>query len=218
MSTAVPSPPPFLSVNGEPPIPFETWQKNFQNYMIVIQATGDAWPETRRRAVLLHCLGTEGQRLFYTLPDQGNTFDEAMTALKKHFVPKVNVVACRHTFRQRVQRADETITQYVAALRALSAPCTFGQMESKMLRDQLIANAALSAVRDKLLLEEDLTLEKAITIACQVEAAVKNSSLLCHSTVNATNSVQAISMNTKYAKRGGRTHDYAITGCSEMVG
>ncbi|KAI2642379.1 Retrovirus-related Pol polyprotein from transposon opus [Labeo rohita] len=94
--------------------------------------------------------------------------------------------------QQRVQRADETITQYIAALRALSAPCTFGQMESEMLRDQLIANASLSAVRDKLLLEEDLTLEKAITIACQVEAAVKNLSLLCHSTGNATNSVQAI--------------------------
>ncbi|ROL44189.1 hypothetical protein DPX16_17841 [Anabarilius grahami] len=116
MSASVPSPPPFLSVSGEPLIPFETWQKIFHNYMIVIQATGDACPETRRQAVLLHYLGTEGQRLFYTLPDQGTTFNEAMSALQKHFVPKVNVVACRHKFRQRVQRADETITQYVAAL------------------------------------------------------------------------------------------------------
>ncbi len=101
MGASVPSPPPFLSGSGEPPLPFDTWQKIFQNYMIVIQATGDAWPEARRRAVLLHCLGTEGQRLFYTLPDTGTTFEEAMTALQKHFVPKVNVVACRHTFRQR---------------------------------------------------------------------------------------------------------------------
>ncbi len=196
----MPSPPPFLSGSGEPPLPFDTWQKIFQNYMIVIQATGDAWPEARRRAVLLHCLGTEGQRLFYTLPDTGTTFDEAMTALQKHFVPKVNVVACRHTFRQRVQRADETITQYIAALRALVAPCAFGQMEGEMLHDQLIANVSLTAVKDKLLLEEDLTLEKAITIACQVEAAVKNSSLLCNST--AMKSVQAISMDTKYGRRG----------------
>lgn len=152
---------------------------------------------------MLHCLGTEGQRLFYTLPDQGTTFDEAMAALQKHFVPKVNVVACRHTFRQRVLRADETVTQYVAALRALAAPCAFGEMESEMLRDQLIANASLTAVKDKLLLEDDLTLEKAITIACQVEAAVKNSSLLCNSTATAMKSVQAISMDTKYG-RGGK--------------
>lgn len=40
----------------------------------------------------------EGQRLFYTLPEQGTTFEEAMAALEKHFVPKVNGLACRHTF------------------------------------------------------------------------------------------------------------------------
>ncbi len=112
------------------------------------------------------------------------------------FVPDVYVVACRH--RQRVQRADETITQYIAASRALAAPCAFGQMEGEMLRDQLIANVSLTAVKDKLLLEKDLTLEKVITIACQ--AAVKKSSLLRHYT--AMKSVQAISMDTKYGRRG----------------
>ncbi len=51
-------------------------------------------------------------------------------------------------------------------------------MEGELIRDQLIANAHLSAVKDKLLLEEDLTLDKALTVACQVEAAVKNATLL----------------------------------------
>ena len=93
MSASVPSPPPFLPHVGEPPIPFETWRKIFDNYMLVIHARGDAWPDARRRAVLLHCLGPEGQRLFYTLPEQGTTYEDAMTALVKHFVPKVNVLA-----------------------------------------------------------------------------------------------------------------------------
>ncbi len=75
-----------------------------------------------------------------------------------------------------------------------------------MLRDQLIANVSLTAVKDKLLLEENLTLEKAITIACQVEAAVKNLSLLCHSTATAMKSVQAISMDNKYGRRGKGAH------------
>lgn len=94
------------------------------------------------------------------------TYDEAMAALVKHFVPKVNALACRHTFRQRLQRTDETVTRYVAALSALAAPCGFGQMESEMIRDQLIANAYLSAAKEKLLLEEDLTLGNALTITC----------------------------------------------------
>uniref|UniRef100_A0A1A8VDN9 CCHC-type domain-containing protein n=1 Tax=Nothobranchius furzeri TaxID=105023 RepID=A0A1A8VDN9_NOTFU len=129
-----------------------------------------------------------------------------MTAFEKHFVPKVNVVACRHTFRQRVQRADETVTQYVAALRALAVPCGFGAMECEMIRDQLVANATLSVVKDKLLLEEDLTLDKAVTIACQVEAAVKNATLLSAASTAQTAAVQAVEVKDARlrGKRGAR--------------
>ncbi len=66
----------------------------------------------RRRADERSCCITWGRKastFFYTLPDKDTTFDEEMTALQKHFVPKVNVVACRYIFRQRVQRADETL-------------------------------------------------------------------------------------------------------------
>ena len=48
----------------------------------------------------------------------------AKTALEKRFVPKVNVVACRHTFRQRIQRVDETVSQYVIAPIAASSHIT----------------------------------------------------------------------------------------------
>lgn len=76
------------------------WMRIFKNYLLVINATGNAWPEARRRATLLHCLGAEGQRTFYSLPDTGDTFDSAVAALEKHYTPKVNVVVERHAFRQ----------------------------------------------------------------------------------------------------------------------
>ena len=72
-------------------------------------------------------------------------------------------ISHRHTFRQRVQLADETASQCgnVAALKALATSCGFGQMESEMIWDQLISNVYLSAVQDKLLLEENLAWDKA---------------------------------------------------------
>lgn len=70
--------------------------------MLVINATGDSWPEARKRALLLHCLGTEGQRLFYTLPNTGDNLADAIKALEEHFIPKRNVVMERHAFRKRV--------------------------------------------------------------------------------------------------------------------
>ena len=100
---STPLPPSFLPCPGEPPIPLVTWENMFQNYLLVVGAAGDRWPEERKKALLLHSLGTEGQRLFYMLPSQGTTMEEALTALKAHFYPKRNTVAERHAFRKRVQ-------------------------------------------------------------------------------------------------------------------
>ena len=106
---STPFPQPFLPCPGEPPILLDTWEKMFRNYLLVVAATGDKWPEERKKALLLHSLGTEGQRLFYTLPDQGTTMDDALKALKTHFNPKRNAVAEQHAFRKRAQAQSETI-------------------------------------------------------------------------------------------------------------
>lgn len=56
--------------------------------------TGSARPEVCMRATLLLCLGAEGQRIFYLLPDAGDSFPSAAAALEKHFMHKVNGTAC----------------------------------------------------------------------------------------------------------------------------
>lgn len=186
---------------GEPAIPFTTWQKMFDNYMLVIAASGDGWPDARKRAVLLHALGTEGQRLFYTLPNAGDTYDTAIAALKEHFVPKVNVIAERHKFRQRAQRTDETVNQFLASLRELAATCDFGNMEEQMLRDQLIERVANIRIRDRLLLEPDLTLAKAITLAQQIESGLRDANVLSDATAAASAPVRAVQKQPKPSRR-----------------
>ncbi len=47
-----------------------------------------------------------------------------------------------------------------------------------MLRDQLVENVSSHRIRERLLLESELTLEKAITIATQIEAAGEQAKLL----------------------------------------
>ena len=173
MSVHVPAPAMFLPCPGEPSIPFETWLRMFDNYMLVINATGNAWPTTRKRATLLHCLGAKGQRIFYALPDSGTSLEQAVAALQKHFIPKVNVVVERHTFRKRSQLPHETVAQYIAALRALSVKCDFKENADEMLRDQLLEHLLNDKIRERLLLELDLTLEKATTLAIQMEAAAE---------------------------------------------
>ena len=206
-SLNVPSPTHFLPCPGTPAIPFKTWMRMFENYLLVINATGNTWPNARRRATLLHCLGTEGQRIFYSLPDTGDTYDSAVAALKLHFTPAVNVVVERHKFRKRLQNPHETVTQYIAALRDLASTCEFGDKNDEMLRDQLIEYLSNARIRERLLLELGLNLEKAITLATQMESAAEQAK--CIGGEKPTVPVQAVQKKQWQRQRPKRTSTHA---------
>lgn len=123
------------------------WLKIFNNYLVVVNATGDNWPDSRKNALLLHCLGTEDQMIFYNLT--GTTFATLVPALQVHFILAINVVVERHKFRQRAQRPNESLADYVAALRELLVNCDFGDRGDEMLRDQLVEKASGSPCQRK---------------------------------------------------------------------
>ncbi|KAH8022579.1 hypothetical protein HPB51_000879 [Rhipicephalus microplus] len=66
MATSISPPPPFLETPGTPAIPWHRWFWLFLNF--VLASGANEWPATRRRALLLHCLGPKGQRIFDALP------------------------------------------------------------------------------------------------------------------------------------------------------
>ncbi|XP_061103090.1 uncharacterized protein LOC133131697 isoform X2 [Conger conger] len=93
-------PPPFLQTPGEPTITFDAWVRSFNTYLTALSDKELA--DKRKRALLVHCIGVEAQRIFFTLAT-GTTYDKACKALKSFFVPKVNVVSERNKFRLRRQ-------------------------------------------------------------------------------------------------------------------
>ncbi|KAJ8403266.1 hypothetical protein AAFF_G00354830 [Aldrovandia affinis] len=68
---------PFLATPGDPPLPWKIWKQQFSTYLL---ATGlNTAPKEQQLAILLDSLGTEGQRIFATLPDdvtEKSYFDE----------------------------------------------------------------------------------------------------------------------------------------------
>ncbi len=166
----------FLDCPGEPKTPFDAWEKLFQNYLLAIG--GEEFSAERKRALLIHCLGTEGQRIYNTLPLTADTYNGSLQALKQFFSPKLNVVSERYRFRQRGQAVGESTDHYVAALRELVRTCAFGDMEHEMVRDQIVEKTCMPRIRERLLLEPELTLEKSLTIARQIEAAVADAKVI----------------------------------------
>ena len=123
--TGVPAPNPFLETPGEPTIPWSNWIKTFENYLLAVDID-ETTEEKRCRALLIACLGTEGQRILYTF-DQTKlkSISDYKNALKKYFQPESSKWSERVKFSERRQGKNESVKSFVADLRQIASKCDF---------------------------------------------------------------------------------------------
>jgi len=206
-------PPVFLNSPGESSMGFEEWLNVFRNYILAIG--GEQFSDQRLRAILINCLGVEGQRQYEALtrvplvtpldPQQvvKPLFEEAVQKLRERFVKTKSRVTRRAEFRCRLNREGESVADFLGSLRSLSAQCDFnGYSEDQAVVDQIIKHAIKPDIRDRLLLEGDaLTLTRAIEIATKMETATLESRKL----KDVTQSTRQLMVNAVHQK-GNRSH------------
>lgn len=172
----------------------------------------DAFLPERKKALLLHCLGAEGQRIFYSLDTASVTsstqdaYQKALGAIEAYFVPRINVVAERYRFRRRRQRSDETVLQFVTALQELVTHCAFGNLKEEMIRDQVVESCYNTRIRERLLLEPDLTLKKVLDCSSCIEDAERESKTIAQGSGVARESVYKL--QRQEGKRQGKGQKY----------
>ena len=158
----------------------------------------------------LSAIGKENYALLRNLliPSQprDKTFDEIVAVLKKHFEPKPLIVSERFNFNRRQQAADESVADYVAELRRLTIHCEFGTFLDDALRDRFVCGLKSEAMQKKLLTEADLTFQRAIDIAQNMESAAANAKQLqsCTSAEHRAEDVNKLQL-TANAKGGGNS-------------
>ncbi len=168
---ALPPPAPFLALPGEPPIPWTRWLQSFETFILAVGLTDVS--AARKKTLLLHCLGAEGQRVLGALESSTTSdYDTAVELLNAHFAAPQRALLRRFLFRQRHQLPGESVQRYVANLRGFVSTCKFRALQEEMIRDQLIEHTNDAKVRETLLLEpDDISLSRVITIALQIENA-----------------------------------------------
>ena len=97
-----------------------------------------------------------------------NTYEEAIQTLENIYVKPTNEIFARHLLTSRHQISDESIDQFLQALRELSADCnykpgTFEAFRKETIRDVFINDQDL--IQEKLLENRMLNFQNAYSLA-----------------------------------------------------
>ena len=92
---------------------------------------------------------------------------------------------------------DESIQEYISALRSLVTDCRYQVLEEELVRDQFISGVRDNGIQEKLLAEEDLGCKKAIHIATSIELAKKDCKLFSVERKSIETYINKISMKEK---------------------
>ena len=156
-----------------------SWTAYAEQYMI---ATGNKDDSPQKVAVFLIVIGPRTYSLLRDLAHPQKPaekkYSELVAMLEKHFQPKRLVVAERFKFHSRVQKPDEAVRDYLAALRKLSEHCDFKEFRTEALRDRFVCGLNNESIQRKLLTEDNLTLDKALNTAQSVELAARQATQL----------------------------------------
>ena len=177
----IPLPPPFLAQPGSLQTTWALWERRFTNYLTA--RGGVSLPATQRRALLLCAIGDEAYRVYENLPtlvkgEREDEYDVAIRQLRTHYEPKINVIVERFQFRQRNQQSHESTADYATVLHGLAKNCSFGAMEDELIRDQIEEKTPHHALRQRLLQEHDLTLQKLLSMAEAHERSLQQAAVI----------------------------------------
>jgi len=102
------------------------------------------------------------------------SLDESVDILTTHYDPKPSKRVQRFHFNNRVQKQDESISDYIAELRRLAQYCEYGTQLEDMLCDRLIVDVRNDDLRRKLMTQTDAGFQRALEIAIAHETAARD--------------------------------------------
>ena len=136
-----------------------------------------------------------------------------------HYDPKPSFIVQLFKFYNRTRVAGESIAAFVAALRKIAEHCQYKDTLKDILRDCLVCGVNHEAIQSKLLVEKNLTYEKALEIALIIETAKrKTKDLKVHDTMLAPKDIHYTPLSkSKQRYTAGRLTQSTVT-CYRCLG
>lgn len=154
------------------------WKQIFNIFLIAMKY--DKEEENRKIAILLHCMGEQCLDIYNTFEDaKKKTYDAVVQSFDNYFVPKINLSVERHKFFSH-QQGQDSLDTFLTKLKKLASSCDFGDLKDSLIRDIFICNMDKqhSNIRQKLLSEYNIELDKMVNMYKSMELSLNNTSFL----------------------------------------
>ncbi|KAJ8969761.1 hypothetical protein NQ314_001598 [Rhamnusium bicolor] len=133
-------------------------------------------------------MGNEVDKIFYNSNRKQEgfpTYDDLKAFFDSIYTKKTNVIYERAKFNQRDQREGETAEEYITELLKLVRNCKYGELSEELIRDRLVVGIKDRDLSERLQMDEELTMQKAIQRVQQAETVKKqNKAIRQEATIN----------------------------------
>ena len=110
--------------------------------------------------------------------DDRKKYSTVREKFSNHFVKKRNIIFKCEKFNSRRQQKGETVDNFITDLYCLAESCAYGELNSEMIRDRIIVGLLDDGLSEKMQLDPNLTIEKAVSMARQSEAVHKQQGIV----------------------------------------
>ena len=152
----------------------EQWPKWIQRFESFRKASGlEEKAEEAQVNTLIYTMGNDAEdilRLFWLSDDDSKKYDVVKGKFDSHFVKRRNVIYERAKFNQRILEEGEPVDSLITALYSLAEHCGYDALHNEMIGDRIVVGIRGSRLAEKLHLDSELMLSKAVTQVCQAEA------------------------------------------------
>ncbi|KAK3775954.1 hypothetical protein RRG08_043639 [Elysia crispata] len=143
------------------------WKAWNETMVLYINLAMKSNTEKERYQAVLYIIGEEGRAMHKTWifpEEEQEKVEPLLKKFEEYCMPKTNVTLERYKFNSRYQKGEELIDEYLTELKKLSQNYNFGLLENELLKDRIVVGVNSTTLKERILREYDLTLEKALDI------------------------------------------------------
>lgn len=198
-----------LQMNGNVAENGRIWISRFRNFLCTTKL--ERKPENVRCAQLLHYIGEDGYRIYKTFKFEDEEVDKLEILIKKfenHFLPKENLSYERYTFFNLRQKHGQSIEQFMTTLKKQAIKCKFEKLHDTLVKCMIMTGVSNSKIREKLLQDDEITLDEVIKLCLTVKKAKEQTSIINNGNSNPVATEESNEVDAVQHHKKGQYNNY----------